>query len=375
MASTSLGALTLEADPLSLGDRPLSHWLPGAKAWAVPTLADELPTASASADPLTAWAPLSAAWQTAQVALDDFLRSPQRDASLALTFGAETATGEISSVVQDLIAARSLPKVEVLSATKLAAQGAYVAETETIFLAKELFGQPEQLLRVFLEELGHFIDDRVNAVDAPGDEGALFAAQVLGDDLDAAAIAALQAEDDSATLTVGHQTWQVEQADLGPGTFTVAASGQIVVEFLVDSGAYKGQLAVFSLNGMAELTPGSPAFIQEAARRALSNSAEGYVVINDIEEGASLSGRLGERDRNAGPAPGAKPFTFPAGAQVAVMLVPHGTVAAVLENPTVEGRQRPLFSLASANPLGRIHIGQIRPGVFAMEDVRFDGKS
>ena len=84
--------------------------------------------------------------------------------------------------------------------TLFRSQGAYAADTDTIFLAQELFGppdtlrvaQPEHLLRVFVEELGHFIDDQINPVDTPGDEGALFAAQVWGEALSAATLHALQ---------------------------------------------------------------------------------------------------------------------------------------------------------------------------------------
>lgn len=371
MAPVPVQLLPTESFPSSDDDRSLASLVSTEfDAWS--GSGDRTPTATSS-DPLLEWntAPI---WQTTRQTLSDFLLSPDSDASMALAFGETGATFAPRSFVQQLIDGKILPTLSVLPEATLAAQGAYAAKTDTIFLAKELFGQPEKLLRVFLEELGHFIDNKLNAVDSPGDEGAIFAAQVIGDELTEEAIAALKAEDDTATLTVGEQTLQIEQADLGPGTFTVEAGGQIAVEFLVDSGAYKGQLAVFSLDGMEGLALGSPEFIQEAARRALSNS-EGYVVIDDIDEGASLTGELGERDRNSGEAPGVKGIAVPAGTHLAVMLVPDGTVAEVFDNPRAEGRQRPLFSLAAANPGGQVHIAEIRPGVFAMEDVRADANS
>ncbi|MEM6436170.1 MAG: DUF4114 domain-containing protein [Cyanobacteria bacterium P01_D01_bin.115] len=322
-------------------------------------------------------------WTAAQAMLDDFISRPDSDSALALTFGEAETTTNAQDLLQDLIAGKASPPVVILPMAELMAQGAYAADTDTIFLAQELFGppdtwridQPEHLLRVFVEELGHFIDDQLNLVDTPGDEGALFAAQVWGETLSAAALHDLQTENDTTTLTVDGQTFQIEQADLGPGTFTVAANGQLAIEFLADSGAYRGQLAVFSLEGMDGIAPGSPAFIQEAARRALSNSPEGYIVIDDAAEAARLTGELGEKNRNGGEVAGAKGITFPGGTRVAVMLVPNGSVQAVFDNPTAEGSLRPLFSVASANPAGRVHIGEIRPGVFAMEDVRFDGRS
>ncbi|MDL5056354.1 hypothetical protein [Geitlerinema calcuttense] len=53
------------------------------------------------------------------------------------------------------------------------------------------------------------------------------------------------------------------------GVFTVGESGVVGIDFLFDGGAYKGELGMFSLEGMNEFEPGSEAFIQEAARRAL----------------------------------------------------------------------------------------------------------
>lgn len=326
-------------------------------------------------DSLISDAALTELWADAHHALNDFWRSPDRDASLALAFGDGEAAVPTQSVVQQLIDGRILPSIAVLREAELGSQGAYAAEADTIFLAKELFGQPEKLLRIFMEELGHFIDDHRGPVDAEGDEGALFAAEVFEDELGPEAIAVLKAEDDAATLQWGSETLQVERADLGPGTFTVGQSGQLAVEFLADGGSYEGQLAVFSLEGMEGIDPASTAFIQEAARRALTNSPEGYVIISDIDEGATLVGQLGERDRNSGTAAGVKGITFAPGTRVAVMLVPDGTVQEVFENPSVGGNLRPLFSVASANPAGKIHMGEIRPGVYAMEDVRLDTDS
>ena len=59
-------------------------------------------------------------------------------------------------------------------------------------------------------------------------------------------------------------------------------------------------MAIFSIQNMDRLTPGSADYIKEAARRALSNSALGYTVIIDINEGAKFVGELGESNRNDG---------------------------------------------------------------------------
>ena len=47
-----------------------------------------------------------------------------------------------------------------------------------------------------------FLDDQLNTVDTQGDEGALFSAELLGIELSDAEKSAIQAENDSITITV-----------------------------------------------------------------------------------------------------------------------------------------------------------------------------
>ena len=334
-------------------------------------LLDSEPALSSLPDPLLGGATVAGAWQASLEELSHVVRSPQSARVVSLAFG-ESKVSQAESILNQILSGQQRPQLTVLPMAELAARGAYAADSETIFLAQELLSQPEQLKRVLLEELGHFADDQINPVDTPGDEGALFAALVMGDRLTATDIRALQTENDTATLDWDGQRLQVERADLEPGVFTVDPSGQITVEFIADSSGYESQVAVFSLEGMEGLAAGSVDFIREAARRALTNSPEGYVVIDDATEKAALSGELGEIDLNSGITLGSKTFNFAPGANLAVMLVPNDSVQAVFDNPAAEGSLRPLFSLAAANPDERTHIGQIRPGLFALEDLRFD---
>ena len=76
------------------------------------------------------------------------------------------------------------------------------------------------------------------------------------------------------------------------GTFIVGSSGEIDVDYLFDGGWFRGELALFSLEGMDEFTPGSTEFMLEAARRALTNSEQGRVVVSDEVEGARFSADL-----------------------------------------------------------------------------------
>jgi murein DD-endopeptidase MepM/ murein hydrolase activator NlpD len=161
------------------------------------------------------------------------------------------------------------------------------------------------------------------------------------------------------------------------GTFVVGESGEVSIDFLFDGGKLHGELAIFSLDGMDGLEPGSEAFIREAAQRALSNSELGYVVISDSTEGARFSGSFGwERDFNDGDYLGVKTFQMEPGSQFGVMLVPNNTIEYVSEHPS----SRPLFSMATANPDDSFQSGQIVDvtgdgNTFVFEDLRVDQRS
>ncbi|MGB3640230.1 MAG: DUF4114 domain-containing protein, partial [Rivularia sp. (in: cyanobacteria)] len=160
------------------------------------------------------------------------------------------------------------------------------------------------------------------------------------------------------------------------GIFTVDSTGTLTIDFLFDAGGYQSELGIFNLTGMENLNPDSDEFIQEAARRVLSNSANGYIAINDDSEAAKFTGELGEKDRNQGDYAGIKTFTMNPGDNFALMLVPQGKVEEVLDNP-VDDNKRPLFSLSLANPDNAIQIMQLMEGmgVFGMEDLRLDRNS
>jgi subtilisin family serine protease len=159
------------------------------------------------------------------------------------------------------------------------------------------------------------------------------------------------------------------------GVFTVGDTGNVGIDFLFDGGWYQGELAIFSLDGMDQFEPGSEGFIQEAARRAFSNSELGHVVISDPAEGARFSGLVpgDPTNHNAGEFQGIKTFEMRPGDKFGVMLIPNGTVQQVFDNPAASGELRPLFSMGTANPDDAFDGRQIADvtgegHTFAMED-------
>ncbi|MEW6492094.1 MAG: S8 family serine peptidase [Cyanobacteriota bacterium] len=119
-------------------------------------------------------------------------------------------------------------------------------------------------------------------------------------------------------------------------------------------------------------------FIAEAARRALSDSDLGHVVVSDSTAGARFFGSLPWEDNyNSGDYLGVNTFSMRPGDSFGVMLVPNGTVQEVFANPATDGAARPLFSLSSSNPNDAFHVGQIADvtgdgNTFVMEDLRVD---
>jgi pimeloyl-ACP methyl ester carboxylesterase len=164
------------------------------------------------------------------------------------------------------------------------------------------------------------------------------------------------------------------------GWYTVGNTGEVSFDYLFDGGAYEGELAIFSLEGMGQYQLGSPEFTQEAVARSLSNSALGHVVISDSDEAARFSGNLNwDENYNLGEYRGAKNFVMREGDQFGLLQIPNGRVQELLNNPKFESDKHPLFSLAPNNPLLSSHFGQFKDingsRIFAMEDLRQDGTS
>lgn len=117
-----------------------------------------------------------------------------------------------SSAFQAALA--SLPQFEVRSDGDLAgALGAFSAQTQKIYLTESLLtGDPVRLQAVMIEEIGHFLDAQVNAVDTAGDEGELFSDLVRGVGVSSAELSRIQAENDHAVVMIDGQEVAIEMA-------------------------------------------------------------------------------------------------------------------------------------------------------------------
>lgn len=163
------------------------------------------------------------------------------------------------------------------------------------------------------------------------------------------------------------------------GVFVTDSQGTLTIDYLYDGGGFQSELAIFTLDGMEAFQPGSDAFIQAAAQRALSNT-EGYILVKDKAEGARFTEKVDwEKNYNRGPYNGIRTFDFAPGTEFALMLVQDTTVEAIAQNPSITHQfgKHAIFSIPEANPNGveqsRIVDGNglssVGRGVYGLEDL------
>jgi Ca2+-binding RTX toxin-like protein len=155
----------------------------------------------------------------AQDVLTAFASDKDFATKLTLAFGDSFDAGKLAGLRQQWEAGdfESLPPIEIRSSAEInGANGAFSADTNTIYLSQEYIAQNaadvQAIADVILEEIGHFADAQINISDAPGDEGAIFSALAQGKQLDELVIQSLKAENDKATIALDGQLIPIEQA-------------------------------------------------------------------------------------------------------------------------------------------------------------------
>ncbi len=181
----------------------------------------EVPTILANSDPSTAdittlnvAATLDLAVATAKEQLKLFVNESEFIDQMKRAFGDDWEPQQANALIQDLVSGKDMPEIKVLPFAQLKANGAF--GEGTIYLKSEFLSEnvanPEVVALVLLEEIGHYLDQKLNSVDSPGDEGNIFARFVQGETIGEAALGALKAENDSATILLNGQEITVELA-------------------------------------------------------------------------------------------------------------------------------------------------------------------
>jgi len=253
--------------------------------------------------------------------LSKFVAQPDFVAKMNLAFGENWDAAGAKALAEGWFHGdfSDIPSVKVVSSAEIGgANGAFATATDTIYLSKEFLARnaanPAAVADVLLEEIGHSVDARLNVTDAPGDEGAIFAAVVQGKELSKPEILALKSEDDTTTITLGGKTIFIEQSS--PSEFQInlnsanySRSGNKFVASNNTGGTYlwctdfafgraleKGLLQNYSGLG-GQISGHAGAWDDQAGswgRQALANS---FVVWDPNQGGAGSVGHVGFVER------------------------------------------------------------------------------
>lgn len=171
--------------------------------------------------------------EIAEAKFVDFVEQLDAVPSLLATFGIDNNWLLNKSQAIENISDFSLPNLEIRSGKEIDdAFGAYSFETNTIYISQEFLANSahdlDAVAEVVLEEWGHYLDNQINLTDTPGDEGAIFASLVMGEDLSNEELASLQAEDDRVTVEIDGELITIEQQDNDLGVDVPNLPGRVI---------------------------------------------------------------------------------------------------------------------------------------------------
>ncbi|BAQ67006.1 PD40 domain-containing protein [Geminocystis sp. NIES-3709] len=115
----------------------------------------------------------------------------------------------------------NLPKIEIVSSNILgSANGGFAVSTNTIYLSDRFSktASADLFRAVIIEEIGHFLDAKVNQIDTQGDEGEIFSNLVRGITLTSSSVSVLQTENDLDTVLINEELVSIEKSTTYTGT-------------------------------------------------------------------------------------------------------------------------------------------------------------
>ncbi|MFB2981936.1 Calx-beta domain-containing protein [Microseira sp. BLCC-F43] len=257
------------------------------------------------------------ALQSAPGYLKGFATAPDFNAKMNLAFGNNWNAEVASELVQEFTGGNfsNLPGIEILpSATLNGANGAFASVTNTIYLSQEFIaqnaGNPGAITSVLLEEIGHYIDSKINVLDAAGDEGEIFAATIQGKQLSEGELLALKAEDDTATITLDGKAIGIEMDNtLGSARNIGTLSGTQTFSDFVGT-ADTNDFYRFTLNSNSNFS---------LTLNGLSGNAD-VQLIQDVNNNGIINGNdVLQRSQNVGTTPDAISRTLNAGTYFALV--------------------------------------------------------
>jgi hypothetical protein len=146
--------------------------------------------------------------------LTQFLTQPDSLSRLEANFGNSWNISTAAILMEGIANGQEFPSLQILPEEILAAQGAFSQQNNTIYLSQQLLesDNTQAITSVLLEELGHYLDAKLNPNDTRGDEGKLFATVVQGIELTPLERQSLSHEDDRIFITLNGETFIIEQS-------------------------------------------------------------------------------------------------------------------------------------------------------------------
>lgn len=146
-----------------------------------------------------------------------FFSQPNLTEKMQIPFGDNFDQEKLAILVQDVVSNNSvfLSDITILPDNVLKnANGAFNSDKGSIYLSSSFVTQndPNAIANVFLEEVGHYIDSKINVVDSPGDEGEIFALISQGRTIPEPVLQKLRNEDDKAFIKLNNQITSIEQS-------------------------------------------------------------------------------------------------------------------------------------------------------------------
>jgi Ca2+-binding RTX toxin-like protein len=129
------------------------------------------------------------------------------------------------------------------------ANGAWASSTQTIYLNSDWLEEASniQVLEVLTEVFGHYLDSRLNKIDARGDEGEYFIRVLNGERFTANEIKTMRSEEDPVTLRLhSGQVIKAEAATVSGGGGDYILNGTSLADIIRGSG---GNESIYGLEG------------------------------------------------------------------------------------------------------------------------------
>jgi Ca2+-binding RTX toxin-like protein len=199
--------------------------------------------------------------ELAEAELKQFADEPEFFAKMQIAFGSNINDSQLIDLQADWSVGdfSFIPQIKILSGAEIGvAKAAFSVETGTIYLSQDFLEQagqdPKALARVLIEEIGHSVDQYLNNLDSPGDEGAIFLALVSGQGLTEEQLQQLYQEDDHGSIRINGQVVAAEfqnfVGDAGNNSIT-GTTGDDLIQGLAGNDFLDGLAGNDFINGGA----------------------------------------------------------------------------------------------------------------------------